>query len=137
MHTWFNPVFWHQFGRNPLEIEYNLARDHFSVLRAILHDVPETPLVKATLDRWERSGRRSYLYRHPYGFYDLARQVGVRAAAARVSRDFPLRQGGPAEWALAAVGVPATRARYWLGRWARRLPQPVVRALLRLTGRPT
>ena len=44
MHTWFNRVYWHRFGRNQIDIEFNLARDRYQCMAAILHDQPRLPM---------------------------------------------------------------------------------------------
>jgi hypothetical protein len=135
-HTWFNAVFWHQFGRDQVDIEYNLARDRFLAMRAILHDVPVTSETQSVVDAWELASLRRYVHLHPFGLYDLARQTGWGLALRRVRQDLALRQGTTRELTLALAAMPFTRLRYLAGRAARQLPEPIVRVLLRLTGRP-
>src|SRR5262249_28410065 len=45
MHSWFNRIYWSSFGRDELDIEFNLARDSARCMAAVLHDRPRSPEV--------------------------------------------------------------------------------------------
>lgn len=90
IHTFFNQVHWHKFGRDELDIEFNLAADRFACMRAILHDQPPVPDVKRLIDAWEMNSFKSYLYLEWRGYYDLARAVGRAAADERLRAVYPL-----------------------------------------------
>ena len=49
MHTFFNRVFWDTFGRDELEIQFNLAADRYRCMRAIFFDQEQTPEVQAAI----------------------------------------------------------------------------------------
>lgn len=90
IHTFFNQVHWHKFGRNELDIEFNLAADRFACMRAILHDQPPSPDVTRIIDTWEMNSFRSYLYLEWRGYYDLAQAAGRAAADEQLRAVYPL-----------------------------------------------
>lgn len=89
-HTGFNQVFWDKFGRDRLDIEFNLARDHYQCMSAILFDQQPTAEVQATIDMWENSCFRGYLDLAPFGFYDLIKSNGLPRALAQLKAAYPL-----------------------------------------------
>lgn len=90
MHTWFNKVFWHQFGKNQLEIEFNLVADHCRCMRIILHDYEKSAQVQKIIQKWERDSLKGYLFAEQMGFYDALRGWGIRPALAKLSQGFNL-----------------------------------------------
>ncbi len=80
IHTFFNQVHWHKFGRNELDIEFNLAADRFACMRAILYDQPSSLEVTRIIDTWEMNSFKSYLYLEWRGYYDLVQAIGRSAA---------------------------------------------------------
>ena len=80
IHTFFNQVHWHKFGRNELDIEFNLAADRFACMRSILYDCAPTPEVTRLIDTWETKSFKSYLYMEWRGYYDLVQSIGRSAA---------------------------------------------------------
>jgi len=128
VHTWFNRVFWGAFGRDEIDIEFNLALDAARCMGAILHDRAQSPGARAVIEQWELDGFRSYLYRRR-GFYDLARAVGVRPACKRLAEAY--RPGRRQRRALLwfAFGIPFVRAWVNFTVLAGKLPAPVVKSL--------
>ncbi len=122
MHTQFNEVFWHRFGPNELEIQFNLDADAYRCMRAILWDYPITPETQKVITQWERGCFLTYLYRPYKGFYDYMRTNGVRQALLRLRSVYPL--DGRQKWALFvfALKLPYLRAAVIARNWARRLP---------------
>ena len=123
MHTFFNQVHWHKFGRNELDIEFNLAADRFACMRSILHDCALTPEVTRIIDTWELNSFRSYVYLEQRGYYDLAQALGRAAANEKMRETYPLdlppyRDDLERFWRQAAAWRLKTRLKVQ----ARRLP---------------
>lgn len=121
MHTWFNTVHWSKFGRNELEIEYNLAVDGHRCMRAILHDYPATSEVREAIRQWERASFRSYVFNPHRGLYDLIKSLGVRAAWQKVITGFEPDRRQCAELLAFAAAWPGWRAWIHLKAGLRRL----------------
>ena len=132
MHTQFNEVFWEKFGRNELEIQFNLDRDAYRCMRAILHDYEPTSEVQRTIDRWEFDNLKTYLYRMDKGFYDLIRADGVRAATTKLLQTHPLNRQQKQELVLFIFKIPNVRLWRATKMGLRRLPAPLVDMLQRL-----
>jgi len=128
-HTWFNKVYWSAFGRNELDIQFNLALDSFKCMRAILHDHAPTPESVAVIDRWEANAFKSYLYLPHLGFYDLVKTLGVRAALQKLRGTYTLNSAQRLELLLFPVKIPFARAWANLKAAGRRLPAPIVASL--------
>lgn len=90
MHTWFNEVYWHKFGKDELEIGFNLSSDLHQAMRAVLYDYDLTPEVSQIIKRWERKTLVLYLNGEQAGFYDLIRTIGFRRALAKLRSGFNL-----------------------------------------------
>lgn len=90
MHTWFNKVFWHAFGKDQLEIDFNLSVDHYRAMREILHDHAMTPEVRSVIAQWELINFKAYINAEQSGFYDLMRGIGLRPALVKLRTGFDL-----------------------------------------------
>jgi glycosyltransferase involved in cell wall biosynthesis len=90
MHTFFNQVHWHKFGRNELDIEFNLAADRFACMRAILHDCTPIPEVTRIIETWEMNSFKSYLYLEWRGYFDLVKALGRPAADEKLQTIYPM-----------------------------------------------
>ncbi|HAJ36085.1 MAG TPA: hypothetical protein DCL15_10365 [Chloroflexi bacterium] len=110
MHTWFNKVFWHKFGKDDLDINFNLARDRHLAMSAILYDYSGSPEAERLIRRWELRTLKLYLNSESYGFYDLVRYYGLRAALAKVQKDFRISPGGYLAIAQFFLLLPLHRA---------------------------
>lgn len=110
MHTWFNKVFWHKFGKDDLDINFNLARDRHLAMSAILYDYSGSPEAERLIKRWELRTLKLYLNSESYGFYDLVRYYGLRAALAKVQKDFHISPGGYLAIAQFFLLLPLHRA---------------------------
>jgi len=128
MHTWFNRIYWSSFGRDEIDIEFNLARDAARCMAAILHDRPRSREVLALIEQWELDAFKSYLYR-PRGFYDLARAIGLRPALRKLEEAYrpDRRQRRALFWF--PFRIPAVRAWQNLKALARKLPPSVLKPL--------
>lgn len=111
MHTWFNEVFWHRFGRDQLEIDFNLAADRHRAMREILHDYPKTAEVRAVIDKWDDETLKLYLDAEQAGFYDLVRGIGLRPALVKLRSGFRLTPRGDLALGLFFVLLPLRRGR--------------------------
>jgi hypothetical protein len=109
MHTWFNEVFWHKFGKDQLDIGFNLAADHHQAMRAILHDYEMTFDVCRVISRWELRTLRDYLYSENTGYYDLIRVYGIRSAFTKLQNGFNLSNRGFLEIGIFFVQIPVRR----------------------------
>lgn len=119
MHTWFNEVFWHKFGKDQLDIGFNLSVDHHQALRAVLHDYELTPEVRTLLEGWERKTLTLYLHSEQSGFYDLIRVFGLGPALVKLQNGFNLTPRGYLEIGSFFFQTPARRTWIWaksLGR---------------------
>ncbi len=121
-HTWFNRVFWHRFGKSQIDIEFNLARDRYRCMEAILHDREATSEVRGAIERWELSSLRSYLYLAHLGFYDLIKAEGLRPALERLNTAQALSRREKLELGLFFLQLPARRAWVNAKAHAARLP---------------
>lgn len=113
MHTWFNKVFWHAFGKDQLEIDFNLSADHYRAMREILHDYKMTPEVRSVIDQWEFIIFKGYLNAEQSGFYDLIRGIGFNAALVKLRTGFNISYRE-----YVAIGVFFLRTpprRVWVG----------------------
>ena len=110
MHTWFNRVYWHRFGKNQIDIEFNLARDRYQCMAAILYDHTPTPAVTGAIRRWQLGSLRSYLYLAHLGFYDLIKAEGLWPALRRLNTTHTLSRREKLEIGLFFLRLPAWRA---------------------------
>jgi len=122
MHTWFNRVYWHRFGKNQIDIEFNLAHDRYQCMAAILHDHASTPEVTGAIERWQTASLRSYLDLAHLGFYDLIKAEGLRPALRRLSLTHTLSRRERLELARFFLQLPARRAWVNAVAFAARLP---------------
>ena len=134
-HTWFNQVFWGKFGRNRLDIEFNLARDRYQCMAAILFDQPPTAEIQATIDAWENTCFRGYLDLAPLGFYDLIKANGPRKALAQLKAAYPLNANRRRALYLWPLRLPFMRAWISVKGIVRRLSPAAVSALKRAAER--
>lgn len=136
IHTFFNQVHWHKFGRNELDIEFNLAADRFACMRAILHDQPPSPEVTRLINAWEMNSFKSYLYLEWRGYYDLVQAVGRSAADDKLRAIYPVNTASYRDelqrfWQQA----PTWRFKTQLKALARRLPTSWLSKFRALRGR--
>jgi hypothetical protein len=110
LHTWFNRVYWHRFGKNQIDIEFNLARDRYQCMAAILHDQPTTPDVIGAIERWQAGSLRAYLDLAHLGFHDLVKAEGLRSALGRLNATHVLGRRERLELARFFLQLPARRA---------------------------
>jgi glycosyltransferase involved in cell wall biosynthesis len=126
MHTWFNQVHWEKFGRNRLEIEFNLAADRYQCMSAILSDRIGDPEARAAIERWQTASLRAYLYRPYEGFFDLVRVLGPRQALSRLSTACNLGPRQRRELLLFPFLLPFVRIWLFIKVVLRCLPPPIV-----------
>ena len=112
MHTWFNKVFWHAFGKDQLEIDFNLSADRYRAMREVLHDYAMTPEVRSVIDQWEFVNFKAYLDAEQSGFHDLIRGIGLRPALAKLRTGFNLSSREYV--ALGAFFVQTPPRRIWV-----------------------
>lgn len=129
MHTWFNKVYWHAFGRSDLDIEFSLAADRHKCMRAILHNQRQTPVVRSVIDTWETSSLKSYLYLSHLGFYDLIKCMGFGPALKRLLGTNTLNARQRFEVFLFVLKIPWVRTKVNLKAIVRNLPTPMVEFL--------
>lgn len=113
MHTWFNKVFWHAFGKDQLEIDFNLSADRYRAMREILHDYEMTPEVRSVIERWELVNFNAYINAEQSGFYDLVRGMGFRSAMAKLRTGFNLTSREYVTLGAFLIQSPPRRA--WVG----------------------
>ncbi len=129
MHTFFNRVFWDAFGRDQLEIEFNLAADRYRCMRAIVFDQSDSPAIRAAIEQWEFGNFATYLYQSHAGFYDLTNAIGRHAALQKLRAVYPLTGRQALEFALFPLKLPFVRAWVNIKSLLRRLPAPAVAKL--------
>lgn len=136
MHTFFNQVHWHKFGRDELDIEFNLAADRFACMRAILHDCTPTPEVIRIIEAWEMNSFKSYLYLEWRGYYDLVKAIGRPAADDKLAAVYPMSTA-PYQAELQSFWRQSTtwRVRAQAKALLRRLPAAWLMVARRLRGR--
>ena len=134
-HTWFNQVFWGKFGRNRLDIEFNLANDRYQCMRAILFDQPSTAEVQATIDTWENTCFQGYLDLAPLGFYDLIKVNGLRKALTQLKTAYPLNAERRRALYLWPLRLPLLRIWVNAKGLLRRLSPATMATLRRAVGR--
>lgn len=110
MHTWFNEVYWHKFGKDELDIGFNLAVDHQRAMRAILHDRETDPEARGIIERWELTVLKLYLKSEQNGFYDLMRVYGLRPAIRKLRSEFEITWRGWLSIGIVFTQLPVLRA---------------------------
>jgi hypothetical protein len=121
LHTWFNRVHWEKFGRDRLEIEFNLADDRYRCMAAILHDRGDDPAAAAAVAAWQTASLRAYLDRPYDGFYDLMHVQGPAAALRKLSAACALGPTERRELLRFAVRLPVARTVVAVGAALRHL----------------
>ncbi len=135
MHTWFNEVFWHKFGKDEIDIGFNLSVDHHRAMRAILHDRQTESEARAIIERWELNTLKLYLESEQNGFYDLVRAYGVRHALEKLRCAFTITRRGAMTVALVIVLLPVLRAWIMAKSLARRYTPRLFERLKRIKNR--
>lgn len=135
MHTWFNEVFWHKFGRDQVEIDFNLAADRHKVISTILHDYERTPDIRQVINRWEIQTLKLYLGAEQHGFYELIRSVGLIQAMARLRSGFHLTLRGYVTVGIFFIQLPVHRLWFSLKSLLRRFAPGLLSRLRPLNSR--
>ena len=111
MHTWFNRVYWHRFGKNQIDIEFNLACDRYQCMAAILYDHPSTPAVTGAI----RDGNWAVcvpIFTWPtWAFMDPIKAEGLRPALRRLNTPHALSRRERQE--LGAASYSFRRGARW------------------------
>lgn len=129
MHTQFNEVFWHKFGRDELDIQFNLGFDHYCCMKSILHDYERDPEVQSVIQKWEARSLKSYLFLMDKGFYDLIRSLGFQAALYKLMETYQLNFIGKLMLASWLVLLPLLRVWYTVKLLLRHYAPNIVRVI--------
>jgi hypothetical protein len=136
-HTFFNRVYWDAFGRDELEIQFNLAADRYRCMRSVFFDLARTPQIEGEIHDWEVRSFRTYLYLSHGGYWDLRKAIGPREARRRLEGTYALRGRERVEWLLFPLKIPFVRAWANLKGVLRRLPASMVASLRMLKSKLT
>lgn len=129
MHTFFNKVYWEAFGRDELEIQFNLAADRYRCMRAILYDRDTTAEAQNAIVTWEYNSLKSYLYLSHGGFWDLIKGFGVFAAFKKLRIVTHLDSWQLLELLLFPFKIPFVRAWVNIKGILHSVPSPLLSSL--------
>jgi glycosyltransferase involved in cell wall biosynthesis len=90
VHTWYNPIYWEEFGKTSLDIQLFNQISYKDCMQSCFFDQKQTKEIRKIIDNWENQCLKDFLQNPEVGFDYLVREKGLKEGISWILKSYKL-----------------------------------------------